>query len=162
MNCLAPVKFITIFVIAFFTEYVSAQNQLVEVSNLSSIQLEQGERDNITIPFRIKHRYHIQADTVNDDNLIRTELSIENRHGINPGRPAYPPCKQFKLKGTDDTLLVFDGDLNIEVPIEVSAFTKVGSYPLRGSLFYQACDSVRCLFPRKIDFQVTINVINNK
>ena len=75
-------------------------------------------------------------------------------------KPTYPDYREFLLKGTYEKLLVFDGELKIVVRISAAESVKEGSYALPGSLYYQACDSVRCLFPRKLRFNVTVNTTN--
>ena len=134
------------------------QSQMVEVSNLPDVIIKAGITKTVTIPFQIKYGYHIQADTVNDDNLISAELTFENIDCIVLGKPDYPDYKEFQLKGTDEKLFVFDGLIQIKVNISASETIGNGHYSLPGSLYYQACDSVRCLFPRRVNFHLPIEV----
>ena len=133
---------------------------MVEVSDLPDVIIKAGKTNTVAIPFQIKYGYHIQADTVNDENLIAAELTFENVEGIFPGKLYYPDYHEFQLNGTNEKLLVFDGSILIKVDISASTTVAKGHYLLPGSLYYQACDSSRCLFPRKVNFQLPIEVIN--
>ncbi len=162
MHYLPPVSLILLLIIGIKPpkSHLLSQSQIVEVGNLSIVTIEPGNRSTVNIPFQIKYGYHIQADTVNDDNLIATILTFENIEGIELSKPKYPDYKEFRLKGTEEKLLVFDAEMQIQVTISVSETVKKGSYSLPGSLYYQACDSVQCLFPRRVNFQVGIEVSN--
>ena len=138
--------------------HLLSQTQIVEVDNLSDFVIKAGSAKSAIIPFQIKYGYHIQADTVNDENLIAAELTFDYLDGIDLGKLNYPEFKEFQLKGTDDKLLVFDGEFRVMVEIKVSKSVKKGSYSLPSSLYYQACDSARCLFPRRLNFQLPIVV----
>lgn len=127
---------------------------------MEPVRLRPGETGRVSIPFTIKEGYHIQADTVSDENLIHTELTIDTSGGFEVGDPVYPGFRYFELKGTNDSLLVFDGVINIVVTVKAADTTAPGNYELTGSLTYQACDSVRCLFPRKLNFQLDISLVN--
>ena len=162
MHYSLPASFIFLLIIGITIpkSRLLSQSQMVEASNLPVVIIKTGDTNTVTIPFQIKYGYHIQADTVNDDNLIAAELTFENIDGIDLGKPDYPDYKEFQLKGTDDKLLVFDGLIQIKVNISASETVAKGQYSLLGSLYYQACDSVRCLFPRTVNFQLPIEVRN--
>ncbi len=164
MKYVRPTSFILLLIIGitiaitFPATRSLSQSQMVEVNNLPDVFIKAGKTNTIAIPFQIKYGYHIQADTVNDPNLIAAELTFENIEGIDPGKLDYPDYHEFQLNGTDEKLLVFDGSILIKVDISASATMAKGHYLLPGSLYYQACDSSRCLFPRKINFQLPIEV----
>lgn len=136
------------------------QIQIVRLQYPPVATVGPGKTSEIILLFKIEHGYHIQADTVNDDNLISAVLTVEPIAGIALSKPTYPDYREFQLKGTNEKLLVFDGELKIVVRISAAESVKEGSYALPGSLYYQACDSVRCLFPRKLRFNVTVNTTN--
>jgi len=164
MKYLRPVSFILLLIIGitiaitFPKSNLLSQSQMVEMSNLPDVVIKAGKTNNVDIPFQIKYGYHIQADTVNDPNLIAAELTFENIEGIHPGKLDYPEYHEFQLNGTDEKLLVFDGSIIIKVEISASATLAKGHYLLPGSLYYQACDSARCLFPRRVNFKLPIEV----
>ena len=162
MPCSPPVNIILLLIIGMTIpkSHLLSQNQIVEVDKLPDFVIKAGNAKSVTIPFQIKYGYHIQADTVNDDNLIAAELTFDYLDGIDLGKLDYPEFKEFQLRGTDDKLLVFDGEFRVMVEIKVSKSVKKGSYSLPSSLYYQACDSARCLFPRRLNFQLPIVVID--
>ena len=159
-----PASFILLLIIGIATKITFPksqllyQSQMVEAGNLPDVIIKAGKTNTVAIPFQIKYGYHIQADTVIDQNLIAVELTFENIDGIDLNKLDYPDYKEFQLKGTDEKLLVFDGSIIIILDISASATMPKGHYLLPGSLYYQACDSVRCLFPRRVNFQLPIEV----
>ncbi len=158
MNSLRLVSLLFLFIANCQQIQEQEQKPFVRIEHPISVDIEIGNKKVIELPFQVLYGYHIQADTVNDNNLIRAVLTFEQIEGIYIGTPAFPNFKKFQLNGTSEELLVFDGELIVSVPISVHQSTKKGSYSLPGDLYYQACDSIRCLFPRRIKFQVVVNV----
>jgi DsbC/DsbD-like thiol-disulfide interchange protein len=110
------------------------------------------------ITFTIRDGYHIQANKPLDVNLIPTELTIIPSGEFMIYEPKFPAPVPFQLKNDPEAMMVFDGKLEILLPIVVRENTKNGSYQIKGNLKYQACDSVKCYFPRNVLFEVPVQV----
>jgi hypothetical protein len=102
--------------------------------------------------------YHIQANKLEDENLVPTTLIWEKGHGWEIREITFPPSKKFKLQGSDLPLEVYDGKFDIKTVLVPPETLRKGSHRLFGILNYQACDSVRCLFPRSVEFSVLVDV----
>ena len=63
----------------------------------------------------------------------------------------------FAFSG-DEKLNVYSGDFTINAFLKAPANAAAGSYPVKGTLRFQACDHSACYPPRNIpvEFQVTV------
>lgn len=118
-----------------------------------------GESTVLKMKIEIKKGYHIQANKVNDDFLIPTNLEIIEYKNIITGMQQFPPPKKFKLEDLDILLDVYDGVFEIRIPTTVEKEIPKGKHILKANLQYQACDNKTCLFPKTIAFFFTIKVI---
>jgi hypothetical protein len=109
----------------------------------------------INIAIEIKNGYHIQANKVKDQ-FIPTTLEIKGDKEIIIRNKVFPPAKKFKLEGTDQYLDVYDGKFEISIFFTTKKEIRKGLHRLYGQLNYQACDSMRCLFPKSIKFSLDI------
>src|SRR5688572_27019770 len=66
-----------------------------------------GESNSVEIGVNVKEGYHIQANIVKDESLIPTTLEIATNEFLTITNQEFPPSKQFKLEGTDSSLVVF-------------------------------------------------------
>jgi hypothetical protein len=120
--------------------------------------VQKSKRGVIHLDVEVKNGYHIQASKLKDELLIPTTLEIKQVDGFVIKRSVFPPSKQFQLEGTDSYLNVYDGQFEILLHFDIKQAICSGKYRLNGNLNYQACDSVRCLFPRTAEFFVDIEV----
>jgi hypothetical protein len=118
-----------------------------------------GENATINVYVTVKKGFHIQSNKVNDEFIIPTTLEINTGKIITTGKQSFPGGKKFRLKGTDNYLLVYDGSFKITIPFKAGKKTQKGKYPLNAKLRYQACDSRTCFFPKIIDFRIFITIL---
>jgi DsbC/DsbD-like thiol-disulfide interchange protein len=138
---------------------ISQAIEMVSLEIPQEVRISIGETEEISIDVTIKEGYHVQANPVNDDFLIPTAIETKSSKEIVPGTPIYPPGKSFILKGTYDTLLVYDGMFSIKLPIRLLFNAHQGEYTIEGKLHYQACDSIRCFVPRSVLFTIPIKLV---
>ena len=112
----------------------------------------------ISICVEVEKGYHIQANTGNDESLIPTTLEVKVDKNFTVTKQEFPPSKQFKLKGTDSFLKVYDGKFPIKLFLNPKTGLQLGNYVLGARLQYQACDSKKCFFPRVFDFSIPVEV----
>jgi hypothetical protein len=117
-----------------------------------------GVGNSVEIGVYVKEGYHIQANKVKDESLIPTTLEIKTNEFLTISNQEFPPSKQFKLEGTDSSLVVFDGKFLIKLFVNPVKNAPEGKYVLAARLKYQACDSRSCLFPRTVDFSIPVEI----
>jgi len=108
------------------------------------------------ISFIIKEGYHIQTNQPLDDNLIATELKVLSLDGFWFGESVFPDAVPFHLKNDPNAMLVFYGNMVVQIPVSINNNVVTGNYKVKGTLKYQACDSVKCYYPRELNFEIPV------
>jgi hypothetical protein len=136
-----------------------ASTESIVKANAPEVAVYAGKSGEIHIYVTIKKGYHIQANKVNDDFIIPTTLEINTGEIIATGKQSFPLGKKFRLEGTSDYLLVYDGVFKITVPFKASEKIQQGKYTLDAKLHYQACDTKTCFSPKTVVFSVVVKVV---
>jgi hypothetical protein len=118
------------------------------------MKLEAGSSITVRIQLEVKEGYHIQAHNIADEYLIPTSLDIEAEGFVI--EKSFPLGTKLRLEGSDDTLDVYDGTIEIDVTLRAPAIVR-GKSKLRAKLHYQACDAKRCFPPRTLGFVIPID-----
>jgi hypothetical protein len=159
MLCLLPNKvywLVPFFCMSLLFTLFGQQTDFVVLSSPSELNLVPGEEQKISLSFRIKEGFHIQADEVKDENLIPSHLIFEHSPELTIGEPIFPQSKEFWMEGSEEALLVFSDLMEITVPI--NSPPSVDGIVLKGILHYQACDASKCYFPRNLEFVLKLNI----
>lgn len=161
MNCWL---LINLFLFMAFGKNFSSEIQLVTVTDFVKVipsrdwHFSPGEKKIFTIVFAIEHGYHIQANQPIDENLIPTQITVFPHEGITVHEPNYPNPVPFHLKNDESKMLVYHGNMKIRLPISTRVDVKRGNHQITGVLKYQACDSVKCYFPRELPFNIILEI----
>jgi hypothetical protein len=131
---------------------------VVEILRVPAAGVRVGTQGLARIAVRVKPGYHVQANPVLDPALVPISITMEHVAGVEFGTPRYPPASRLRLQGADFDLVVLGGTFTIGVPLRVSSDVGPGTRTLRGALRYQACDKVRCLFPRMLPIDLPVIV----
>src|SRR4029450_872510 len=102
-----------------------------------------------------------QSDRPRDPSLIPLTLTITPPAGISVVETAFPPAKDFTLKGSKQPLAVFEGAFQIDVRLAVGAEHPSGTVTIPARLRYQACDDTTCFRPMVAEASWTIRVAGN-
>ena len=146
------IKWHTIFLITSLT--VDNADEIVKVKTQKVI-VNAGSDSVINLAIEVKNGYHIQTNKVKDP-FIPTTLEIKGDKEIIIRNKVFPPAKKFKLEGTDQYLDVYDGTFEISIFFITKKEIRKGLHHLSGQLTYQACDSMRCLFPKSFEFSLDV------
>ncbi|MEX2569348.1 MAG: protein-disulfide reductase DsbD domain-containing protein [Cyclobacteriaceae bacterium] len=161
MNCLPQISSLIICISVFLQGSILAQVQerrFVELKDEPEFTISPGEEKQLTISFLIKDGYHIQANRVNDENLIPSVLTFEASEEVIIGDPVYPKPDEFKMEGVEEALPVFGEILEIKVPVRTANPVEKGTFLIQGKLYYQPCDASKCYYPRELDFRMKIAI----
>jgi hypothetical protein len=132
-------------------------DEIVKVS-VPTVNVKAGNHFDVNVLIEIKNEYHIQAHEVTDEFIIPTTLEINASKEFTIKKQVFPSSKKFKLKGTNKYLDVYDGKFEIRTVFTLQKEIQRKVHHLNGKLNYQACDSMRCLFPRNINFSIDVDV----
>lgn len=140
-----------------FNVAAQSSDELVKIRTLK-VDAQAGQEVMIKTFVSVKNGYHIQAHEIIDELMIPTTLEIADDKNFVIKKQVFPPIKKFMLTGTGEYLEVYDGEFEIQTSLGVSVNVQKGFRQLKGVLTYQACDSVRCVFPRRVEFLVNVKV----
>jgi len=137
-------------------------HHFVEINQSPEWEIYPGQRKNLEVNIKMLEGYHIQANQVQDPNLIPTSVTtIEVPFNIVVYNPIFPQPEPFKLRDAQDSMMVFQQTLRIYIPVEVKNEAKIGQHKITMNLHYQACDAVKCYFPRDLPFMINV-VVNER
>ncbi len=97
------------------------------------------------------------------EGFVATQVEVKETPGVRIGEAAYPPTKPLEFKALDATLNVFEGVVDIAIPITANAeflnWTKPHtqkSVKVDLSVRYQACNDTVCFVPKTVPISVEL------
>jgi DsbC/DsbD-like thiol-disulfide interchange protein len=128
------------------TSTVGTSANVVKVE-ASGVELSSGGSVDLAIPISIQPGYHINANPATFDYLIATELTVAKSEGITFGKPVYPAAEKSKFQFAEQPLAVYEGNIQIKLPLQVAPNAAKGKRSLAAHLRVQACDEEKCFPP---------------
>lgn len=119
-------------------------------------QAQAGERLFLTVVLRIADDFHINADA---DQIVPhptfrpypTQLQVvEKSPAVVVGRPRFPPAHTIDVAFSAQPLAVFDGQVEVVLPVAVPPDAAADSLTIDLALRYQGCDATSCWMPETI------------
>ena len=101
---------------------------------------------------------HVNSNEPLESFLIATVLTLEPPEGVALDGLAWPTPVMLDQQGAEKPLAVFDERFVIGAALRLSDDLEPGTYPVGGSLRYQACDDRMCYLPTRVpvSFDVTV------
>jgi thiol:disulfide interchange protein DsbD len=113
----------------------------------------------------IKQGYHINADArqiqpFEDFKPFPTRVTItEASDEITAESPRYPQAVPIKVAYAAGDLMSFEGQTVIYLPVKLADTLGPGNQRFKLVFEYQACSDTYCLFPAKINFEESLEVV---
>lgn len=107
----------------------------------------------VILPFQIIEPYHIQSEKVEDNNFIPTEIHFDEPDGFEIVDYQFSKVQRHNLVLDELKCEVLSGNLEVTVQLEKKSNANK-SLDLKGYLYYQACDDMRCFYPRNLKFEI--------
>lgn len=104
--------------------------------------------------------YHINDHVPSLDYLIPTELKLEPAAPLTVADTKYPKGSPQKFSFLDTPISVYQGKLVVETVVNVAPGARPGTYTLKGSLDYQACNDRACLPPTSLPLTLSVKVVS--
>jgi thiol:disulfide interchange protein DsbD len=128
------------------TEKIRTSADVVKIS-ASAVELPSGGSAELAIPISIQPGYHVNANPATFDYLIATEVTVDKAEGLTFGKPVYPASEKRKFQFAEQPLAVYEGNLQIKLPIQAAPNAAKGKRSLALHLRVQACDEEKCFPP---------------
>ncbi len=137
---------------------LGAETKYLSLGSVKKVTLKAGKAGEVDLPIVIGAEFHIQANPASLPRLIPTTLDLTNEVGIEVGKPVYPKGNTYQQQGSQDSISVYSGSVNIKVPLAVKLGAKAGTYMIKGKLRYQACNDKICFFPMSVPVEIPLLV----
>ncbi len=128
------------------------------VLNADRTAYEAGVPARVAALVSIEHGWHVNSHKPTFEYLIPTVLELTVPEGWSPGPVQYPPSELQTFAFENQPLAVYDGDVVILAEVKVPTGVPAGSYPVKASLRYQACNDSQCLPPVTAEAEIQLNV----
>jgi|GEM_PF-2008910 DsbC/DsbD-like thiol-disulfide interchange protein len=118
----------------------------------------------VIVTVNVEKGIHINANQPGDENLIPTVLQFttpSKTSGVVLGKPIYPTPKAMPNIMGSGTMYVYEGKVQIKVPVTVSKSAK-GSARLTGKLRTQGCNETTCFPPITFPLEVPVTIEGGK
>ena len=125
---------------------------------LARDMIHAGETFKAAVRLGIAPSWHINANPVNDDFLIPTTVDIEEDANFRAVKVVYPASRTARFDFSEADAVVYDGNATFGILIEAGTGIAPGTYTLKGSVMYQACNAKSCLAPETIGFELAVVV----
>jgi hypothetical protein len=113
----------------------------------SRVDVSSGSSAELAIPISIQPGYHVNANPATFDYLIATEVTVDKSDGLTFGKPVYPAAEKRKFQFAEQPLAVYEGNIQIKLPLQAASNATKGTRTLALHLRVQACDEEKCFPP---------------
>lgn len=131
------------------------QKHFVEV-NKNEIKIERaGNLTRVMIPFNVEDGYYIQDFTDVVGNVLPTEFSVDTNSGFEKIEQELATQDFDYVKFDKLTHRVLKERFVVEVILRLKENSKYPEH-FTSTLFYQTCNTVKCFFPRELNFDIEL------
>ncbi len=151
-----------IFILAFSASPLLAAQESEDVVGVTTLLSQDGVHPGKTVKtavvLQIKPGYHINDNAPVDEFAFPTSLEFDDHPGLEVLEIVFPPGRAERFAYADDELIVYEGETVVGALLLVKPGQAPGKLSLKGTLSYQACDSVSCLPPKDVPFEIPVTV----
>lgn len=126
--------------------------------------LKAGPVRRLIVRFELRDGLHIYGEPV-PEGMVATTVTVRGPEGLIVEEPILPPTRPLRLEGSGVELRVFEGTVDIALPVWANSKLVSLVKPveqttarLEVSVRYQACDARTCLTPRTERLMVEVPV----
>lgn len=131
----------------------------VTLESTPTVTITKAKPAQAILRFRVNPGYHVNSNKPSSDLLIPTEIKFDAQTAVVIGKIAYPAGEEFALSfSPKQKLSVYQGDVAVTVPLSAAKAARRGTYRLKGSLHYQACNDNACFPPKSAPFELSVTI----
>ena len=124
----------------------------------ADVSIPAGGNADATVTLSISPGYHVNANPATFSYLIPTSVDPGKAEGIIAGKPIYPVAQKEKFQFADEPLAVYEGDVQIKLPLRVEVNAGKGARSLLVDVRIQACDTEKCYAPDTLKTMIVVDV----
>jgi len=150
----------TAFLLCAMSAYAQRGGITVDTAwTLEADGVHPGEPIVAALDVKLQEKFHVHSNKPLDPLLIPTVLTVEPPAGLTVAEIAYPEPIMLPTKFSAEPLAVYEENFAIGARLNVDAGVAPGAYVVPVSLRYQACDDEKCLPPKTLELEFTVNVV---
>lgn len=109
----------------------------------------------LVVTIAVPDGQHLYGEPV-PPGMVATSVVIDEIQGLATRSPKLPPTHEHTLAETGETLHIFDGHVQILIPLIYNGRVFAQSIRVTGSVVWQSCDDDVCRLPGRHDFELEI------
>ncbi len=137
---------------------IQAPKKATFVLNADRTAYDPGAAARVAALVTIEHGWHVNSHKPSFEYLIPTVFDLVLPAGWTQKDVRYPAAKMKTFSFEPHPLAVYDGDVVVVASFQIPQGAKPGSYPLQGSLRYQACNDQQCLPPVTAQAKIELKI----
>ena len=87
------------------------------------VSVRAGESATVTVRVTIAAGWHVYSNPPSLEYNIPTKVSLGGEPGLTPGKTGYPAGRSVKLASEEAAMSVYDGAIEVTVPLAATALT---------------------------------------
>ncbi len=129
--------------------------------NFDGTVLNAGVVRDLVVELRVPEGYHLYGNPV-PEGMVATSVEVDEQVGLVVEAAQLPATAPYTLAGTGETLQVFDGDVEIRVPIAhmsrplTTNDEGAATLTITGTVRWQSCDADACQLPQRETFTLHV------
>ena len=136
---------------------VSSSADVVTVRS-ADVSIPAGGKADATVTLSVSPGYHVNANPATFSYLIPTAVNPGTAEGVIAGKPIYPVAQKKKFQFAEEALAVYEGEVQIKLPLRAEANAGKGARSLLVDVRVQACDSEKCYAPDTLKTMIVADV----
>lgn len=104
----------------------------------------------------IEAGWHIYGRPI-PDGYVPLTVDVESIPELDVRSAEYPAARPFRIEGLDDAFNVYDGHLEVVVPLAVKVAAGYGCVGLKVDVGYQTCNEAECLPPARLTIDLSLD-----
>ncbi len=121
--------------------------------------VQPGESIPAALEVKLQEKFHVHSNKPLEEFLIPTSLTVAPPDGLELKGIAYPEPIMITSEFSTQPLAVFEEQFVLGALVGVGVDTAPGTYTVPATLRYQACDDEKCLPPKNLKLEFTVNVV---
>ncbi len=131
----------------------------VTLAPVTAAMVARGSTATVALKFTIGSGFHINSHMPKSEFLIPTNLKFDPQPPLTVSKVDFPAGEDASFPfSPDEKLNVYSGDFTVSVTVRAPRTQAPGTYPVKATLRYQACDNAACYPPKNlpVEFQVEV------
>jgi len=138
---------------------VKLKTPSVRVAPVATVSVSQGKSSQVQLDFRVADGFHINSHQPKSDLLVPTAIRFEPPTNLAIGKISYPAGQDLTFDfAPQEKLNVYTGDFRVTALVRAARSMPPGTFRVRGTLKYQACDNKQCFPPSQLPLAFDVKV----